>query len=135
MLGILSWSAGTYSANSAVYYSGSVYKSNTSTSQTPGGSQWDLVTDLTTLVGNSTVEQSQTYNWSGDRARAGVIGDSMAAFGANYIQGKCKSWNEAGAVLTGAGLIESSYTNFRRASYDISQEIMDFVDKQTSFTI
>jgi Ca2+-binding RTX toxin-like protein len=55
-LNIYIWSAGTYAADTVRYYAGSVYLSNTSTSQTPGaGAQWDVVTDLTEIEDNNTL--------------------------------------------------------------------------------
>lgn len=55
-LGILIWSAATYPSGTVRYHAGSVYKANTSTSQTPGaGAQWDVVTDLTEIEDNNTV--------------------------------------------------------------------------------
>lgn len=131
------WQAGTYSNLDCVYYNGAYYRANTATSQTPGsGGNWTLITDiLATCSGNATVEQSQTYNFSAARAEAGQLGDAMADLGNKIKDGKCKNWEEAAAVLTGAGLIESAWTNFRRGDYSNAQSIMDFVDAQTSLTI
>lgn len=131
------WSAGTFPNLSGVYYNGAYYRSNKSTSGTPGASaDWDLITDIIgTFTGNSTVQQAQTYNFSADRARAGQLGDAMAALGQRMIAGLCKNWEDSAAVLTGAGLVESAWCNFRRTNYVDAQNIMDYVDANTSLTI
>lgn len=55
-LNIPIWSAGSYVSGTVKYYSGTVYKSNTTTSSTPGADgTWVAVTDLTTIEGNSTI--------------------------------------------------------------------------------
>lgn len=134
-IGASIWSAGTYATNSVVYYSGSVYQANTSTSQTPGGGNWTLVTDIATLIGNSNVQQSQVYMFSAARAQAGPLGDALQDLGPRIVNGVCKSWADAAAAITGGSLIESAWSNFRRADYINAQSIMDFVDAQTSLTI
>lgn len=131
------WTAGVHATMTGVFYNGVYYRSNTSTSGTPGVSaDWDVITDIVgTFTGNATVDQAQTYNFSADRARAGQLGDSMAALGQRMISGQCKNWEEAAAVLTGCSLIESAWTNFRRANHVDAQNIMDYVDATTSLTI
>lgn len=55
-LSILIWTAGTYAADIVKYNGGVVYKANTSTSEEPGtGSDWDVVSDLTTIEGNASI--------------------------------------------------------------------------------
>jgi hypothetical protein len=55
-LNILIWTAGTYAADIVKYHGGVVYKANTSTSEEPGvGSEWDVVSDLTTIEANASV--------------------------------------------------------------------------------
>lgn len=132
------WGAGTYAQNACVYYSanGNFYIANTSTSQTPGGGQWTLITDvLATATNNSSVYQTQTYNWSSARAQTGQLGDAMATLGQLIIEGKCKSWENAGNVITAAAIVESAYVNFRRTDYSTAQKIIDWVDAQTALTI
>lgn len=55
LLTILKWTAGTYAAGVVKYYSGSLYMANTSTSTTPGGGAWNIVTDLTTIEDNTSI--------------------------------------------------------------------------------
>lgn len=55
-LNIPVWSAGTYAAEIVKYHDGVVYKANTSTSEEPGtGSEWDVVSDLTTIEDNASI--------------------------------------------------------------------------------
>lgn len=54
-LNIPIWTAGTYSANTVKYYNGVIYKANTSTSQTPPHADWDVITDLEDIEGNSSI--------------------------------------------------------------------------------
>lgn len=128
------WAAGTYNTNNCVYYNGAYYKANTSTTGVPGVSaNWTLINDIqaeVTNLANSNVSITQGYAYSAARASAGKIADNLAAFGQKYVQGRCKNWEDAASVFIGAGLIESSVVNFRRASYTESQEIIDFVDNQ-----
>lgn len=73
------WSAGTYANGTVKYYNGTVYKANQSTSSVPGAdATWDAVTDLTTIIGNSSIYttvlgRSTAYNadvyWSKQIAR------------------------------------------------------------------
>ena len=132
------WSAGTYAQNACVYYStnGNYYKANTSTSQTPGGNQWDLITDiLGTCTGNTTVQQGQFYAWSSAHAQTGILGDAMADLGQKLRDGKCRNWEDSANVITASAAIDSAFTNFRRTSYTTAQSIMDWINAQTSLTI
>jgi len=54
-LNIPIWTAGTYASGTVKFYNGVIYKANTSTSQTPPHADWDVVTDLTTIEGNSSI--------------------------------------------------------------------------------
>lgn len=135
-MGITIWQAGTYANLAGVYYNGVYYRSNKSTSGTPGVSiDWDVVTNLSVFIGNSTVQQGQVYMFSSARSEAGSIGDSLADLGNKIIDGKCRNVDEAAAVITGAALIESAFVNFRRADYTNAQSIIDYVQRQTSLTI
>lgn len=135
--GILLWQAGTYANLSVVYYNGVFYRSDKSTSGTPGiSADWDVVTDYQSVfTGNSTVQQSQVYMFSAARAQAGPLGDALSDLGPSIKDGRCKDWQSAAAVITGGALIESAYACFRRADYINAQAIMDYVDATTSFTI
>lgn len=137
LYGFQIWSAGVYGALDCVYYNGSLYIASIATSQTPGfGSNWVLITDIqTTATGNTSVEQTQVYMFSAARAEAGQLGDALADLGNKIRQGKCKSVDEAAAVITGSALIESSFVNFRRGDYENAQAIMDYVDATSSLTI
>ena len=136
--GFTIWSAGTYALNACVYYAtdGKYYIANTSTSQTPGGSEWTLITDiLATVTGNSSVQQGQFYCWSSARSSSGALGDAMADLGNRIKEGKCKNWEGSGTVLNGAAAIESAFVNFRRTNYVSAQQIIDWVQAQTSLTL
>lgn len=135
IFGFTIWTAGQYTLNNCVYYSGSYYKALTTTSVTPGSdpTKWQLLTDILGQVLNlssSNVVVTQGYAFSTAVAEAGPIGDEMAAFGAKFIGGKCKNLNDAAASVYGAALIESAWMNFRRQDYVPAQNIMDFVDQQ-----
>lgn len=136
-LGVNIWQAGTYANLSGVYSGGVFYRSNKSTSGTPGiSADWDVVTDpLGTFVGNSTVAQTQVYMWSSSRAEAGVIGDTLADLSEKIRDGRCSSWSDAGAALTGAAMINGAFANFRRGDYVNAQKDMDFIDSQTAATL
>lgn len=131
------WSAGAYVLNDCVYYNGAYYIENNpaTTMGVPGISpDWTVITDiLGTCTGNSTVQQTTTYNFSVARASSGSIGDALADLGPRIKDGRCKNWEDAAGVLIGAGLIESAWTNFRRADYTEAQSIMDYVDAQNTF--
>lgn len=131
------WQAGTYNNLNCVYYAGSYYVANTTTSQTPGtGGNWTLITDiLATCTGNASVEQTQIYMWSSARAEAGVIGDTLADLSEKIRDGRCSSWSDAGAALTGAAMINGAFANFRRGDYVNAQKDMDFIDQQTAATL
>lgn len=50
------WTAGTYASGTVKFYNGVIYMANTSTTETPGaGSQWDVITDLEDIEGNSSI--------------------------------------------------------------------------------
>jgi len=129
VFGIYVWSAGTYPSGTARYYNGIYYISNTSTSSTPGvDSTWDVVSDiLGELSGNTTVEETQTYNWSAAHSESGQLGDAIADFAPSVLDGRCKDYGKAAKVLYGAALIESAFVNFRRADYVQAQTSIDFV--------
>lgn len=129
IFGFYIWSAGTYPSGTCRYHSGAYYKSNTSTSSTPGtDGTWDVISDiLAECTGNATVEQTQTYNWSAARSSSGPIGDALADLGPKIIRGKCRDWNDAAQVLQGAGMINSAYMNFLRGDYQDAQSVIDFV--------
>lgn len=56
LLDILIWVAGTYASGYVVSHNGIVYQSNQSTTETPGaGSQWTVVSSLTSIETHSTV--------------------------------------------------------------------------------
>lgn len=133
------WQAGTYNQNAAVYYqvNSNFYIANTTTSQTPGsGGQWTLVTDvLGQITGISPIDQGQFYAWSSARSQAGPLGDAMADFGNSIKQGRCKNWEGASSIITGAAVIESAFTNFRRGNYVNAQQDIDWVQQQSSLTI
>lgn len=135
--GISLYQAGVYANLSVVYYNGVFYRSNKSTSGTPGiSADWDVVTDYQLVfTGNSTVQQSQVYMFSAARAQAGSLGDVLSDLGPTIKDGRCKDWEAAAAAITGGALVESSYANFRRGDYVNAQAIMDYVDASTSFTI
>lgn len=46
------WTAGTYTIYRAVYYNGNVYRATGTTSSTPGGAGWELITDPGALALN-----------------------------------------------------------------------------------
>ncbi len=135
----IKWQAGTYAQNDCVYYvtDGNYYIAASSTSSTPGSdASWTLITDiLATCTGNASVQQGQFYAWSSAHSQSGPLGDAMADLGDLMRQGKCKSWEQSGAVMTGASAIESAFTNFRRANYTEAQKIIDWVQAQTALTI
>lgn len=135
--GFTIWSAGTYSNLACVYYAGSYYIANTSTSQTPGsGGNWTLITDiLATCTNNASVQQSQIHMWSSARAEAGVIGDTLADLSQKIRDGKCSNWQDASAALTGAAMINGAFANWRRGDYVNAQKDMDFIDQQTAATL
>lgn len=130
------WAAGSYLASACVYKSsnGLYYRANVNTSGVPGvSSDWIQITDILAEVLNlsgSNVTITQSYAFSTAVAEAGPIGDAMAALGPRIVGGKCKSINDAAAVIYGAALIESAWMNFRRQDYVNAQDIMDFVDQQ-----
>lgn len=125
------WAAGTYLANACVYYSGSYYKANTTTTQTPGGGQWTLLTDILTQVLNlsgSNVTIGQTNNFTTANAEAGILGDNLQDLGPLIKAGKCKNINDAVNVIYGEGLIDSAWMNFERGDYSQAQEIVDYIN-------
>jgi len=128
VFGFYIWSAGTYTLGTCRYYNGYYYKANTSTSSTPGSdSTWDLITDiLGTCSGNTSVEQTQTYNWSDAHCSSGKLGDRLADFAPSVRDGRCKDVNKAMQVLFGAAMIESAFVNFRRGDYTAAQSSIDF---------
>ena len=52
---ILVWTAGTYASGTVKFYNGVIYMANTSTSQQPPHADWDVITDLEDIEGNSSV--------------------------------------------------------------------------------
>lgn len=54
-LNILVWTAGTYASGIVKFYNGVIYRANTSTSQAPPHADWDVITDLEDIEGNSSV--------------------------------------------------------------------------------
>lgn len=54
------WTAGTYASGTVKFYNGVIYKANASTSSAPPHATWDVVTDLTTIEGNTSI--TTTYD-------------------------------------------------------------------------
>lgn len=54
-LNIPVWTAGTYASGTVKFYNGVIYKSNTSTAQQPPHANWDIITDLEDIEGNSSI--------------------------------------------------------------------------------
>lgn len=135
--GFTIWTPGTYANLACVFYNSSVYIANTSTSQTPGtGGNWTLVTDIiATCTNNASVQQTQVYLWSSARTEAGVIGDVLSDLSGKIREGKCASWTDAGAALTGAAALNGAFACFRRADYINAQKDIDFLQSQTAATI
>lgn len=133
------WSAGTYTLNQCVYYTptNSYYIVNAATTtQTPGGSNWTLITNVqATATGNASVQQGQFYAWSAAVVSSGALGDAMSDLAIRMVQGKCKNWDDAAQVLTGAALVEGAFLNFRRLNYVSAQQIIDYADAQISTSI
>ncbi len=127
--GFYIWTAGTYPAGTARYHNGVYYKANTSTFSTPGAdSTWDVLTDIQAEVtGNTSVEQTQTYNWSAAHSMTGPLGDILADFGPTVRNGKCRDLDRLTNVLYGAAMIESAFTNFRAGDYQDAQSVIDYV--------
>lgn len=124
------WAAGTYTVDSCVYYSGSYYRANTGTSQTPGGANWTLITDILATVLNlsgSGVTIGQTNNFTTGILEAGTQGDALQDLGPSIRSGKCKDWNKAADILYWEGLIDSAWMNFERGDYTEAQSIVDFI--------
>ena len=85
------WTAGTYAAGKVVYYNGSIYVANTSTTETPGtGDEWDITSDLTeiedsddvyTAIDGRTTPYNADVYWSkqiaqnSQRGRCGICED------------------------------------------------------------
>lgn len=129
------WAAGSFDADECVYHGGNYYKANTTTTQTPGGAQWDLISDILAEVlnlANSGVYITQTNNFSSARSESGTLGDNLAALGQRIISGSCKNWEDASSVLYPAALIESAWVNFRRGDNVPAQEIIDYVQQNWS---
>lgn len=128
------WTAGAYVINNCVYHSGSYYKANTSTTETPGaGSEWDLITDILGEVldlDDSNVTIGQTNNFITPNAEAGVLGDNLQDLGPKIKAGKCKDINDAVNVLFGESLLDSAWNNFARGDNVEAQEIVDFINNQ-----
>lgn len=125
------WSAGTYTLNACVYYSGSYYVVNAaSTTQTPGGANWTLITDILGTVLNlsgSGVTIGQTNNFTTAIIEAGTLGDNLQDLGPKIRAGKCKNINDAVGALYGEGLIDSAWMNFERGDNVEAQEIVDYL--------
>jgi hypothetical protein len=133
LFGFPIWAPGTYAANKCVYYSGNYYKANTSTAQTPGGANWDLITDILSEVlnlYNSGVEITQTNNFTTMNAEASPLGDQLQDLGPKIRTGKCKNINDAVTVLLGESLIDSAWFNFERGDNVEAQQIIDYVNSQ-----
>lgn len=54
-LNIPIWTAGTYPSGTVKFRNGVIYKANTSTSQQPPHADWDVITDLEDVEGNSSI--------------------------------------------------------------------------------
>jgi hypothetical protein len=54
-LNIPIWTAGTYASGTVKFYNGVIYKANTSTSEQPPHADWDVITDLEDIEGNSSI--------------------------------------------------------------------------------
>lgn len=129
------WTAGTYTMNSCVYYNGSYYMANTGTSQTPGGANWTLITDILGTVlslSGSGVTIGQTNNFTTAILESGAQGDALQDLGPSIKAGKCKDWNKAADILYWEGLIDSAWMNFERGDYAEAQEIVDFITSNWS---
>lgn len=128
------WTAGAYVADNCVYHSGSYYKANTSTTETPGaGSEWDLITDILNEVldlSGSNVTVGQTNNFTTPNAEAGILGNNLQDLGPSIKSGKCKDVNAATTVLFGEALYDSAWNNFARGDNVEAQEIIDFINNQ-----
>lgn len=141
IFGIPIWSAGTYTQNQCVYYSGNVYYVNaSSTTQTPGGADWTIIptANIPSVIpglSSNNVSQTQTYNFSAAHSATGVMANSLADLGLQIKDGRCKNWNQAAGVLTGAALIDSAWTNFRAGNYITCQQIMDYLQATTALPI
>lgn len=134
IFGFYIWSAGTYANGDCVYYSGSYYKANTSTTSTPGAdSTWDLISDIKAEVtGNTTVEQTQAYAWSDAHSSSGALADQLADLAPSVRDGRCRDFNKASKVLWLGALLESAYANFRRADYQDAQSSIDYIQQNVA---
>lgn len=130
------WSAGTYTLNNCVYYNGNYYVVNTaSTTQTPGGGNWTLITDILATVlnlSNSNVTIGQTNNFTSAICEAGPLGDNLADLAPKIRAGKCKDINDAVRVLYGESLIDSAWMNFERGDNVEAQEDVDYINSAFS---
>lgn len=128
------WSAGAFTLNQCVYYAGSYYKANTSTSDTPGASSdWDLITDILSEVLNLSADNvyiTQTKNFTTAILESGKLGNVLQSLGQNIIQGKPKNADQAASASFGAAILESAWVNFRRGDDQDAQEIVDWLTGQ-----
>lgn len=132
IFGFRIWAASTYTINQCVYYNGSYYRATGTTSSVPNtDSTWSLITNIlsTCLDLGTNVEQTQTNNFTvcNGSIKAGNI---LQPLGQQIVNGKCRSWEDAGNALFVAALIQSAVVNHRRLDDLSGQEIMDFVNNR-----
>lgn len=133
VFGFLIWSAGTYTQNQCVYYSGSYYiVAVASTTETPGaGVQWTLITNIlgTCLNLNTNVEQTQfnAFTVCNGAVKAGA---SLQPLGQKIVNGSCKNWQDAANALFVGALVRSAKVNHLVIQDQDAQEIMDYVNSR-----